>query len=417
LPKWGGLYHEYGKVVLVRIVLNFIGIIFESLGQRDKKIKINGEKMAKKKNIDNDSSDISIYEEEKRTNVSQKIRDIINKSAGKIIAHNLEEENPTIVKDWIPTGSRWLDSIVCNGKMAGIPVGKISEICGTESSGKSYMAAQIAANAIKKGIKIVYFDSESAIDPEFLEKLGVNINDLIYIQAESTEFVLESIEKLLAQFPDERFLFIFDSIANCATKENLKREGFDPQTSMAFQARVVSLGFKKLTIPLANSESTLLVINQLRTNLNAGLYGDPWFVPSGKALAYACSLIIYLTASKSQKNFIHENEDDEGDIIGTSVKATIKKSRFGSYGRVAEFNILWSGEKISIQDEMSWLEVLKSSHFLKGGGAGWWTLKMENDEEIKFQGIDGFMKKIEEEEFRKRVLQIMDDILIYKKIK
>ena len=100
------------------------------------------------------------------------MRSMINKSTGMNVAHDLRETNPTEVVEWIPTGSRWLDSIICRGKSAGIPVGKIVEIAGLESTGKSYMAAQIAANAQKMGMDVVYFDSESAIDPQFLEKAG-----------------------------------------------------------------------------------------------------------------------------------------------------------------------------------------------------------------------------------------------------
>ena len=96
------------------------------------------------------------------------MRKLINKKAGIKVAHDLTGENPTEVKDWIPTGSRWLNSIICRGKCAGIPTGKISEIAGLEASGKSYMGAQIAGNAQKMGIDVVYFDSESAVDPSFL---------------------------------------------------------------------------------------------------------------------------------------------------------------------------------------------------------------------------------------------------------
>ena len=100
------------------------------------------------------------------------MRRIINKKAGHEVAHSLSEDNPTQVKEWIPTGSRWLDSIICKGNLAGIPVGKIVEIAGLEATGKSYMATQIASNAQKMGIDVVYFDSESAIDPSFLERVG-----------------------------------------------------------------------------------------------------------------------------------------------------------------------------------------------------------------------------------------------------
>ena len=89
-----------------------------------------------------------------------RMRDIINRNAGMKVAHDLRSENPTEVKDWIPTGSRWLDSIICRGKLSGIPVGKIVEIAGLEATGKSYMAAQVAANAQKMGIDVIYFDSK-----------------------------------------------------------------------------------------------------------------------------------------------------------------------------------------------------------------------------------------------------------------
>ncbi len=99
---------------------------------------------------------------------------------------------PTEVKEWIPTGSRWLNSIICRGKYAGIPIGKISEIAGLSASGKSYMAAQIAGNAQKMGIDVVYFDSESAVDPDFLANAGCDIDNLLYIQAQSVEFSLRN---------------------------------------------------------------------------------------------------------------------------------------------------------------------------------------------------------------------------------
>ena len=93
-----------------------------------------------------------------RLSISE-MKNLINKKAGLNLAHNLTEDNPTEVKDWIPTGSRWLDSIICRGRLAGIPVGKVIELAGLEGSGKSYMAAQVAANAQRMGIDVIYFDS------------------------------------------------------------------------------------------------------------------------------------------------------------------------------------------------------------------------------------------------------------------
>ena len=108
-----------------------------------------------------------------KINISE-MKKFINKKVGLDVAHDLREDNPTEVKEWIPTGSRWLDSIICRGKMAGIPVGKITELAGLSSAGKSFMACQIAAEAQKKGHFVVYFDAESAIDPNFLTKSGID---------------------------------------------------------------------------------------------------------------------------------------------------------------------------------------------------------------------------------------------------
>ena len=94
----------------------------------------------------------------------EQMRQLINKKAGMQVAHDLNDENnPTNVTDWIPTGSRWLDSIICRGKLSGVPVGKITEIAGLESSGKSYMAAQIAANAQRASMSYILTQSQRLI--------------------------------------------------------------------------------------------------------------------------------------------------------------------------------------------------------------------------------------------------------------
>jgi recombination protein RecA len=154
------------------------------------------------------------------------MRKLINKKAGGNVAYSLKETSPTQVSDWIPTGSRWLDSIISRGQLAGIPVGKITEIAGLESTGKSYMAAQVAANAQKMGIDVVYFDAESAIDPKFLESCGCDIDKLLYVQAESVEFVLETIEELLGA-NENRMLFIWDSIALTPSRTDIEGD-FNP---------------------------------------------------------------------------------------------------------------------------------------------------------------------------------------------
>jgi recombination protein RecA len=338
------------------------------------------------------------------------MRQLINKKAGMQVAHDLnDEDNPTNVTDWIPTGSRWLDSMICRGKLAGVPVGKITEIAGLESSGKSYMAAQIAANAQKKGIDVVYFDSESALDNSFLERIGCNASNILYIQATSVEFVLETIEELLKS-NENRMLFIWDSLA--LTPSNSDMEGdFNPQSTMAVKARILSKGMSKLLVSIANTQSTLLVLNQLKANITRSpseAMTTPYMTPGGKTLIYSYSLRVWLTRPKAKASFVM---DDKGFRIGNTVKVKLEKSRFGSQGRQCQFKILW-GDNVGVQDEESWFDAIQSSEHLERSGA-WYELKYEDGTSEKFQSAH-WTTKLQNEKFKNRVLAIMDEELIEK---
>ena len=337
------------------------------------------------------------------------MRSLINKKAGMSVAHDLTNNNPTEVKDWIPTGSRWLDSIICRGKLTGIPVGKVVEVAGLEATGKSYMAAQVAANAQKMGMDVIYFDSESAIDPTFLERTGCDLENLLYIQAQSVEFVLETIEDLLAN-NENRMLFIWDSLALTPSVSDVEGD-FNPLSSMAVKARILAKGMSKLTVPIANSQSTFLVLNQLKTNITRSpseALVEPYMTPGGKAMIYAYSLRIWLTGRKSKASYVL---DERGFRVGAEVKATLKKSRFGTQGRQASFKILW-GEQIGVQDEESWFEAIKGSEHLKQSGA-WYTLLYKDGSEDKFQPSK-WKNMLTNEKFRDRVLDIMDEEVILK---
>lgn len=336
------------------------------------------------------------------------LRDIVNKKAGNEVAFNLTDDNPTDVSGWIPTGSRWLDSIVCKGKMAGIPIGKVSEIAGLSASGKSYMAAQIAANAQKMDIDVVYFDSESALDSEFLANAGCNVNNILYVQATTVEFVLETIEELLGT-AENRMLFIWDSLALTPALADIEGD-FNPLSTMAQKPRILSKGMSKLIQPIANKHCTLLVLNQLKTNITstpAEALVEPYFTPGGKALPYSYSLRIWLTGRKSKASYVI---DDKGYRLGSEVKAKLKKSRFGTEGRECTFKILWGGENVAIQDEESWLEAIKISPHLEQSGA-WFSLVYADGTKEKFQSAH-WLEKLGNPKFKARVLELMDKELI-----
>ena len=344
----------------------------------------------------------------------QDLMGIVNKKAGIPVAHDLTGENPTQVTEWIPTGSRWLDSIISKGRVSGIPVGKATEIAGLESTGKSYMAVQIAANAQKQGKLVVYFDSESAIDPGFLRRAGCDLSQLMYVQAASVEFVLETIEEFLGA-TDDQLVFIWDSLAFTPCVSDVEGD-FNPQSSMAMKARILAKGMSKLTLPIANKKATLIVLNQLKTNIPQGpnariiAMTTPYVTPGGKAMHYSYSLRIWLTGRKAKSSFI---EDEKGFRIGSEVKCRLEKSRFGTQGRSCAFRILWGTDNIGIQDEESWFDAVRGSECLTSAGS-WYTLTMPDGYSKKFQPSKWNELISEDIEFRTRVMRLMDEEVVQK---
>jgi recombination protein RecA len=339
------------------------------------------------------------------------MRDAINKKAGIEVSFDLLEQNPSEVVEWIPTGSDVLDSIICRGKKSGIPVGRITELAGIEASGKSYFAAQIAANAQKMGMTVVYFDSESALDPSFLTKAGCNVGEIIYTQAINIEFVLETIEQLLGE--GEHFLFILDSFAFTPSLADLEGD-FNPQSSMAVKPRIMAKGLAKLIQPIANKKSSFLVLNQLKQNIVMGptahteMLVNPYITPGGKALSYAYSLRIWLTPKKSKASYV---VSPTGFRIGSETKCVLKKSRFGTEGRECSLKLLWGGERVEVSDHEAWLDILSKSDRASSGA--WWTITLLDGSEKRFRSAD-FANELNNQDFRKAVLSIVEEELITK---
>jgi len=344
------------------------------------------------------------------------LRDYINKTAGIEVAHDLREDNPTMVKEWVPTGSRWLDSILCKGKMGGIPVGKITELAGLSGSGKSYMACTIAAQAQKMGKHVIYFDSESAMDPFFLSELGIDIDNLWnYVQASSCEMVLKMVESMMEDYPKTKFFFIWDSIAATSTSSDTSKD-FNPQSSMAVKARVLSKALPKLVLPLANQQCTFLMVNQLKVNISKNLAyvaTTPLVAPGGKSIEYFSSLRIWLVKRKAKAAYV---TDSSGLRIGSEVKVQIEKSRFGSEGRTCGFKILW-GDNVGIQDEESIFEALRLSKSNNIKIGKWVEVISLSGEHFKLRRSEWETKMLEDKEFRKAVHDILDEEMICKFVK
>lgn len=332
--------------------------------------------------------------------------------------YDLREENPTDVKEWISTGSTWLDAIVAKGMMGGIPVGKIIEIAGIQATGKSYLAAQIAANAQKQGITPVYFDAESAINSEFLTKAGCDLETLLYIQPPDLESVFETMDTLMAT--EGRFLFILDSLAATPTRVDIEGT-YNPNERIGVKAALLAKAFSKITTSLAQHECTLILLNQLKVNIKAtseapmgGKYltdSQKYNTPGGSSPDFFTSVRIWLTKSFAKDSMVY---DEKGYQIGSHVKARIEKSRFGTQNRVAEFKILW-GDTVGVLNEESILEAIKGkTEHLETGT--WNKLTYADGSVEKWQKLEeGFASLMRtNDKFRDRVMEIFDYEVIQK---
>lgn len=341
------------------------------------------------------------------------IRKSLNKKFGNEVAFNLNDKNPSEVLGFIPTGSTWLDYILAKGRPGGWVIGHANELAGLESTGKSYLAAMAAVNAQKMGIIPVWFDSENSLDPQFLKDMGMDLGNFLYVQATSCESVFETMETLLGQAVDgKRFFFIWDSVSNTPSLSDVEG-GFNPNDTVGVKPRVISRAIQKLTIPLANTQSTLLFLSQLKINIGADQkYSqdyERYSTSGGKALAYYYHQRVWLSPRRGKDSWVYDDNDYK---IGSELAVTIQKSRMGCVGRKCSFKVLWSGDTVKICDEESWMEAIRTSDSLKQGGS-WFTLIYADGSEEKFQTKD-FIEKVKDQKFRARVLELMKEELIDK---
>ena len=202
----------------------------------------------------------------------------LNKEQGHRVAYNLaSDQSPTHVKRWISTGSRLLDYIVSNKRGGGLPEGRIVEIFGPPSIGKSHIATHIAKSTQRMGGIVVYIDTENATNPENLQALGVDISKrFVYVDTHCTEEVFDIAEKTIlkakAMQKDIPITIIWDSVAASSPKAELEGE-YDKDT-IGLQARVLSKGMRKITGVIGDQSVLFICLNQVRTKVGV-MYGDP----------------------------------------------------------------------------------------------------------------------------------------------